>query len=81
MRRRDLVTFLGDATAWVTTARTQEPQHVLGFLSGLFHLPDALAAFHPDLKESGFIEGKNINVEFREAGGDYDLLRSFAAES
>jgi putative ABC transport system substrate-binding protein len=82
MRRREFIAGLGGvAAAWPLAARAQEPQHVIGFLSGLSHSPpDALAALYQGLKENGFIEGKNISIEFREANGDYDRLRSFAAE-
>jgi putative ABC transport system substrate-binding protein len=43
-------------------------------------MPGALAAFYQGLKETGFIEGENINVEFRMADGHYDRLPSLAAE-
>src|SRR5262249_54564029 len=42
--------------------------------------PGGLAAFYQGLKESGFVEGKNISTEFRRADGDYDRLPSLAAE-
>jgi putative ABC transport system substrate-binding protein len=81
MRRRDFVAFLGGATAWVATARAQEPQQVIGSLSGLsYRRPDAMAAFYQGLKESGFIEGKNISIEVRNADGHYDRLPSLVAE-
>jgi putative ABC transport system substrate-binding protein len=81
MRRRDFVTFLGGTTAWVATARAQEPRHAIGGLGGLSDaLPGGLAAFYQGLKETGFIEGKNISIEFRWADGHYDRLPSLAAE-
>jgi putative ABC transport system substrate-binding protein len=81
MRRRDFVTFLGGAMACVLAARAEESQKVVGLLSGLSHTPPgALAAFHQGLKESGFVEGKNISIETRQADGDYDRLPSLAAE-
>jgi putative tryptophan/tyrosine transport system substrate-binding protein len=78
MRRRDFLTFLGCAAAWVSTARGEEPSHVVGFLSAFFApgMPGALAAFYQGLKETGFFEGKNISVEFRWADGRYDRLPS-----
>ena len=57
--------FSVGATAWAATACA----HVIGLLtgvSGLSHLPDARAAFCQGLKENGFVEGKNIHIEFRE---------------
>src|SRR6201993_1291436 len=82
MRRRNFLTFLGCAAAWVSTACGAEPSHVVGFLSAFFApgMPGALAAFYQGLKETGFFEGKNISVEFRWADGRYDRLPSLAAE-
>ena len=82
MRRRDFLTFLGCAAAWVSTARGEEPSHVVGFLSAFFApgIPGALAAFYQGLKETGFVEGKNISIEFRWADGHYDRLPTLAAE-
>ena len=83
MRRRDFVAFLSGATAWVATALAQEPQRVIGILSGFSNpdpFPGGLAAFYQGLKESGFVEGKNISIEFRRADGDYDRLPSLATE-
>jgi putative tryptophan/tyrosine transport system substrate-binding protein len=82
MRRRDFLTFLGCAAAWVSTARGEEPSPVVGFLSAFFApgMPGALAAFYQGLKEAGFVEGKNISIEFRWADGHYDRLPTLAAE-
>jgi putative tryptophan/tyrosine transport system substrate-binding protein len=81
MRRRDFVTVLASATAWVAIARAQEPRQIIGHLSGRSDVvPGALAAFYQGLKETGFFEGKNISVEFRWADGRYDRLPSLAAE-
>jgi putative tryptophan/tyrosine transport system substrate-binding protein len=82
MRRRDLVTFLGGAVAWMSVARGQEPQYIVGYLSG-FSDPNAMGGlpfFYQGLKETGFVEGKNISIEFRCAEGHYDRLPTFAAE-
>jgi putative tryptophan/tyrosine transport system substrate-binding protein len=82
MRRRDFVTFLGGATAWVAAARAQEPGRVIGVLgsasSGTF--PGTEASFIKGLRAAGFIEGKNISIEWRWAEGQYDRLSSLAAE-
>jgi putative ABC transport system substrate-binding protein len=81
MRRRDFVTFLGSAMAWMSAARGQGRQHVIGHLSGRSDaLPGAVAAFHRGLKDTGFVEGKNVSIEFRWADGHYDRLLSLAAE-
>jgi putative tryptophan/tyrosine transport system substrate-binding protein len=82
MRRRNFLTFLGCAAAWISTARGKESSHVVGFLSAFFApgIPGALAAFYQGLKETGFVEGKNISIEFRWADGHYDRLPTLAAE-
>jgi putative tryptophan/tyrosine transport system substrate-binding protein len=82
MRRRDFVTFLGGATAWVATARAQEPRRVIGVLGSASSsaFPGGDAAFLQGLKEAGFIEGGNISIEWRWAEGQYDRLPSLAGE-
>jgi putative ABC transport system substrate-binding protein len=82
MRRREFISFLGGAAAWVSPARAQEPRRVIGFLSafGFPGFPYAMPAFIQGLKEVGFVEGKNISIEIRQADGHYDRLPSLAAE-
>ena len=83
MKRRDFITFLGGAAAaWPLTVRAQEPRRVIGVLSsaasGAF--PGAEGAFIQGLKDTGFIEGKNISIEWRWAEGQYNRLSSLAGE-
>jgi putative tryptophan/tyrosine transport system substrate-binding protein len=83
MRRRDFITSLAGAGAWISVARAQEPRYVIGYLSGFSDAspyPGALAALRKGLKETGFVEGKNLSIEFRYADGHYDRLPSLAAE-
>jgi putative ABC transport system substrate-binding protein len=88
MRRRDFITVLGGATAWISTARAQKTRHVVGVLSAFpksaesfdVTMPGALAALHQGLRESGFVEGRDISIEYRWADGRYDRLPSLAAE-
>jgi ABC-type uncharacterized transport system substrate-binding protein len=84
MRRREFITFLGGAAAtWPLTARTQEPRGmigVLGSVSATSNLPDVEAAFIQGLKDTGFIEGKNISIEWRWAEGKYNRLPALAGE-
>jgi putative tryptophan/tyrosine transport system substrate-binding protein len=82
MRRREFITLFSCAATWPLTARAQEPRRVIGVLgsaaSGAF--PGAEAAFIQGLKDTGFIEGKNISIEWRWAEGQYNRLSSLASE-
>ena len=85
MRRREFITLLGGVAASMSPARAQEPRRVIGVLTG-FDSPNMLSesgmpAFVQGLKDAGFVEGRNINFEIRQAAdGHYDRLPSLAAE-
>ena len=85
MRRREFITLLGGAAAWMSPARAEEPRRVIGVLTG-FDFPNffskyGMPAFFQGLKDAGFVEGRNINIEIRQAAdGHYDRLPSLAAE-
>ena len=83
MRRRDFISVLGLLAAWPFAARAQQSaMPTVGYLvtTSAGALRDADAAFHRGLKETGFIEGQNVAVEYRWAEGQYDRLPALAAE-
>jgi putative tryptophan/tyrosine transport system substrate-binding protein len=83
MRRRTFIALLGGAAAWPLAARAQQPaMPVIGFMSvrSAEDSVDLLAAFHTGLREAGFVEGQNIAVQYRWAGGQYDQMPAMAAD-
>jgi putative tryptophan/tyrosine transport system substrate-binding protein len=82
MRRRDFVTVLAGATAWISTAGAQESRWVIGILSSIApnSYPELDAGLIRGLENTGFIEGKNISIIRRWVDGQYDRLPSLASE-
>src|SRR5690349_7317222 len=80
MRRRDLLT-LATVIAWPRLARAQEPRRQIGFLSAMgWTIPGTKAAFLEALHNTGFVEGQNMDIQYRIAEGQYDRLPALAAE-
>jgi len=84
LRRREFITLLGGAAAtWPLAARAQQQQlPVIGILSSRSQATDALllAVIRQGLNDTGFVEGRNVSIEYRWAEGNYNRLAAFAAD-
>jgi putative ABC transport system substrate-binding protein len=83
MRRREFVAGLGSAAAWPRSVQAQQPAvPVVGFLNStsLDAYAPMVASFRRGLNEAGYVEGRDVAIEYRWAGGQYDRLPALAAD-
>jgi len=84
LKRRQLITLLGGATAWPLAARAQQPaaMPVVGYLDFYAAEPTGifLAAFRKGLSEAGYVEGRNVSIEYRYANSEKERLPEMVAD-
>src|SRR5262249_58527732 len=83
LRRREFITVLGGAAAWPLAVGAQQPRlHVVGWLSTRNSETDAyvLPAFRRGLNRQGYVEGRNVTIEYRWSDTQDDRLPALAAD-
>src|SRR5690349_16431461 len=83
IKRRDFLALLGGAATWTFPALAQKgAMPVIGYLCPESPVPFAsrLKAFHDGLAESGYVQGRNVMIEYRWAEGQYSRLSALAAD-
>ena len=83
LKRREFIALVGGATAWPFAARVQERVRRIGMISGISDevaMRERLAVFLPTLQQLGWIEGRNVQTEYRWGKGNAETLRRDAME-
>ena len=86
MRRREFITLIGAATTWPLALRAEQSER-LRRVSVLLGVPEndpetksRVRAFRLGMRDAGWIEGRNVQIEFRYAGTDPDTIEKHIAE-
>ena len=86
VRRRGFIAVLGGAAAWPLAGHAQQPERLrrIGVLSSFAEndpaVRESMTAFAPTLQSLGWVEGKNLRIDYRFAAGDPTLFKTYAAE-
>src|SRR3954465_14631975 len=82
MQRRAFIAGVAAATAWSSLGRAQQTVPVVGFLNvaSAAGYSNYVAAFRDGLRESGYVDGQSVTIEYRWAEGHYDRLPEMAAD-
>ena len=84
MRRRELISVIAGAAAWPFGARAEQPtMPVIGFLDQrqrIETIAPNIAAFRRGLAEAGYVEGKNLAIEYRFTNFKPELMSEFAGD-
>ena len=82
MRRREFITGIGGAAAWSLAAAAQQPRPVVGFVTARSAAASerAVAAFRTGLRETGYVEDRNVIVEYHWLDGQFDQLPALMAD-
>jgi len=82
IKRREFIAGLGGVAAWPLAARAQQPPlPLIAYLVGGTAINETdLAGFRQGLGEMGFVEGRNVHIEYRWADGQFDRIRPLVTE-
>ena len=80
LKRREFITLLGGGTAWPLVARAQQQKPIIGWLTDALPPRDVIDAFRRGLAEVGFLEGRDVTVEYHTTDGHSERLSPLLAD-